>query len=83
MPDSTGFQAVSEMLTLTVLCCCCADGLSHLLGLAEQHGLILLSPDSKGSTWDFLRDGFGPDVAYINTALQHVFSSVRRYSGNC
>ncbi|GAB4822592.1 hypothetical protein N2152v2_009638 [Parachlorella kessleri] len=49
------------------------NGLSHLTDLAEQHGLILVSPDSKGSTWDFLRDGFGPDVAYTDTALKHVF----------
>ena len=53
-----------------------ADGQSHMTDLAERHGLILVSPDSKGSTWDFLRDGFGPDVAYIDAALQHVFGQV-------
>lgn len=54
-----------------------ADGLSHLQEVAERRGLILPSPDSKGSTWDFLRGGFGPDVQYIDAALQHVFSKVR------
>lgn len=55
-----------------------ADGVGHMQlgGLAEQHRILVVAPDSKGSTWDFLRDGFGPDVAYINAALQHVFRTV-------
>ena len=44
-----------------------------LADLTEAHGLILLVPDSRGSSWDFLRGGFGPDVQFIDRALEHVF----------
>ncbi|EFN55721.1 hypothetical protein CHLNCDRAFT_11099, partial [Chlorella variabilis] len=48
-------------------------GLSHLVGHADAFGCLLLSPQSKGSTWDMLRGGYGPDVAFINKALQQTF----------
>jgi phospholipase/carboxylesterase len=44
-----------------------------LAELTEAHGLILLVPDSRSSSWDFLRGGFGPDVQFIDRALEHVF----------
>jgi phospholipase/carboxylesterase len=33
----------------------------------------VLAPDSRASSWDFLRGGYGPDVAFIDRALDHVF----------
>ena len=48
-------------------------GLSPLLGLADQAGVILLAPDSRGRTWDLLLDDFGPDVDYIDRALARTF----------
>ncbi len=42
--------------------------------LADAHGLVLLAPDSRGSTWDVIRGGFGPDVTFIDRALEHVFA---------
>ncbi len=44
-----------------------------LIGLAEECGLILLAPDSRGRTWDVVLGGYGPDVAFIDRALRHVF----------
>src|ERR1043166_2613292 len=41
---------------------------------AESMRSILLAPDSRGQTWDVAYGGFGPDVAFINHALQAVFS---------
>lgn len=41
---------------------------------AEQHGLILLACDSRGGTWDVIRGGYGPDVEFIDRALELVFS---------
>jgi phospholipase/carboxylesterase len=40
---------------------------------AERDGVILVAPDSVGSTWDFLGGGYGPDVARIDRALAAVF----------
>lgn len=47
--------------------------LDSLMGQTGPHGVILLAPDSRLSTWDAVRGGFGPDVAYINEALEAVF----------
>ena len=41
---------------------------------AERYGLILLACDSRGGTWDVIRSGYGPDVQFIDRALELVFS---------
>jgi phospholipase/carboxylesterase len=41
---------------------------------AERHGLLLLAPDARAVTWDILRGGYGPDVAFIDRALTLVFA---------
>lgn len=48
-------------------------GLSILQSLADEFNLILLAPESRGRTWDFILDGYGPDVAYIEKALAQTF----------
>ena len=50
-----------------------ASAILLLAELTETHGVMLLVPDSRGSSWDFLRAGFGPDVEFIDRALGHVF----------
>ncbi len=49
------------------------DGLALFRSLADQAGLILLAPQSSGRTWDLLLDGYGPDVALLDEALDQVF----------
>jgi phospholipase/carboxylesterase len=41
---------------------------------ADRAGVAVLAPDSRGTTWDAIRDGFGDDVVFLNRALEHVFS---------
>lgn len=48
--------------------------LRRLLPLADQRGLLLLSPDSREATWDVVRTGFGPDVEFVDRALDLVFA---------
>ena len=50
-----------------------ANGLTPLRQLADAAGLILLAPASRRQTWDVLLGGFGPDVAFIDRALEHAF----------
>jgi phospholipase/carboxylesterase len=50
------------------------SGLAPLLELADDVGMILLAPDSRGSTWDVIRGGYGPDVATIDGLLDQVFT---------
>jgi phospholipase/carboxylesterase len=50
----------------------------HALGpwqkLADEAGLLLLAPDSRGPTWDIIaEDAYGSDVAFIDRALAYVF----------
>src|SRR5215207_7352610 len=52
------------------------DGLALLRGQADEAGLILLVPDSRGPTWDVVlgRGRYGSDVATIDRALEQTFS---------
>lgn len=50
--------------------------LSRLGTFADSAGVAVLSPDSRDSTWDGIRGGFGPDVRFITRALERVFDTV-------
>lgn len=50
-------------------------GLDLLLSAAEQAGLIILAPPSREETWDIIAQRrYGPDVAFIDRALEATFS---------
>jgi len=45
--------------------------------IPSDAGVAVLSLDSRGQTWDaIMRLGFGPDVRFINLALEKVFGQV-------
>ena len=48
-------------------------GISPFLGLTEEAGLVLLAPESRGRTWDVLVGGYGPDVGFVDRALERTF----------
>jgi len=48
-------------------------GIAPFLPLAESAGVVLVAPDSRGGTWDFLYGPYGADVLFIDRALTHVF----------
>jgi phospholipase/carboxylesterase len=43
---------------------------------AEEFGVALFCPDSRNTTWDAIRGEFGPDVVFLNRALEHIFSQL-------
>jgi phospholipase/carboxylesterase len=47
-----------------------------LFPIADDLGIALLTIDSRGPTWDGIRDRFGPDVAVIDAALRQTFDRV-------
>ncbi len=49
------------------------SSISPFLDLADEAGLVLLAPESRGRTWDVLVGGYGPDVEFINRALEQTF----------
>jgi phospholipase/carboxylesterase len=50
------------------------DALAPLLHVADDTGVILVAPDSRGRTWDLILDDYGPDVALINEVLAQIFA---------
>lgn len=54
-----------------------ANSLRWMQAGADDTGTIVLIPESRGTTWDLLRGGYGPDVRFIDRALEHVFSRFR------
>jgi phospholipase/carboxylesterase len=38
----------------------------------ETARLVVVAPDSRGATWDAIRSGFGPDVAFLDRVLARV-----------
>lgn len=48
-------------------------GIGLLQPLADEANLILVAPDSRGSTWDVIMSDYGPDVSYIEQALSQTF----------
>ena len=51
-------------------------GLDPFLRLADEHGLILVAPASRGRTWDRVVGGFGPDVQTVDRAMARSFSGL-------
>jgi phospholipase/carboxylesterase len=49
------------------------SGISPFLNLADEAGLVLLAPESRGRTWDVLVGDYGPDVEFIDRTLKQTF----------
>lgn len=43
---------------------------------ADELGIAVMAPDSRGDTWDAIRGGFGSDVEFLDRALRRVFDMV-------
>jgi phospholipase/carboxylesterase len=53
-----------------------AEGVRFTFAEAARIGVVVLAPESRAQTWDVIVGAFGPDVAFINTALQETFDTV-------
>jgi phospholipase/carboxylesterase len=53
-----------------------AGVLRRLGSVADEAGVAVLAPDSRESSWDAIRGGFGSDVSFIDRALERVFETV-------
>lgn len=42
--------------------------------LADELGMVVLAPDSRGRTWDIILGAYGPDVAFLDRALETAFA---------
>jgi predicted esterase len=48
-------------------------GFIVLRSLANEPGFLVLAPASKGDTWDAIEGSYGPDIDFIDRALQKTF----------
>ncbi len=75
-PGVSAGQAVPLLITLHGAGGNAEAGLALFRSLADERGVLLLAPASRGTTWDAIRGGYGPDVRLIDGALQQVFRAV-------
>jgi len=55
-----------------------AERITTLLAPAlDSARMIVVVPDSRGVTWDFIRGPFGPDIAFIDSLLHDVVARYR------
>lgn len=52
-------------------------GLRFMTPYADAFGVVLLAPSSEEGTWDAIRGAYGPDVRFIDRALERVFGMCR------
>lgn len=71
-PSYRSGQAAPLVLSLHGAGGSARDGLWPLRDLADEAGLIVLAPQSRGRTWDIILGSYGPDVEFLNLALSHV-----------
>ena len=48
----------------------------YLDSAPDEAGVAILAPNARETTWDAITDSFGPDVDFINRALERVFATV-------
>ncbi|MBC8210454.1 MAG: hypothetical protein H8E21_05250 [Gammaproteobacteria bacterium] len=53
-----------------------ADAFRYMFPLAQESGVVILALDARHNTWDGIDSGFGPDVEFMDAALQFIFQRV-------
>src|SRR5215831_7150389 len=48
----------------------------YLDSAPDETGVAILAPNARETTWDAITDSFGPDIQFLNRALQRVFDTV-------
>jgi phospholipase/carboxylesterase len=51
-----------------------ARRVAALFSVADELGVIVLATDSRGGTWDAIRGSFGPDIDFLDRALEYTFT---------
>ncbi|GJE52380.1 hypothetical protein GOFOIKOB_5451 [Methylobacterium tardum] len=42
---------------------------------ADTHAVLVAAPDARGSTWDIIQHGYGPDVGFLDRMLDRIFDA--------
>ena len=49
------------------------DVMPMVTPFADERSVLVLAPDARGAAWDLIQEGYGPDVAFLDRALEKVF----------
>ncbi len=52
-----------------------AEPFRRMIPLADELGVVLVVPESRGRTWDAIRGRFGPDIAFLDRVLDRLFAT--------
>jgi phospholipase/carboxylesterase len=76
LPKSAGSAALPLLLFLHGAGQSAEQMFEYLGSAPEEAGVAILAPNSRERTWDAIADSFGPDVEFLNRALERVFAGV-------
>lgn len=76
LPKSAGKAPLPLLLFLHGATQSAEDMFWYLDSAPDETGVAILAPNARDTTWDAITDSFGPDVQFLNTALQRVFDTV-------
>lgn len=76
LPKSATNSALPLLLFLHGATQSAEDMFEYLGSAADETGVAILAPNARDTTWDAITGSFGPDVDFINRALERVFDSV-------
>lgn len=76
VPDNPREQPLPLLLMLHGATQSAEDMFWYLDPHHEAAGVAVLAPNSRDTTWDAISDSFGPDVEFLNRALERVFQTI-------
>jgi predicted esterase len=76
LPKSEGKAPLPLLLFLHGATQTAEDMFWYLDSAPDEAGVAILAPNARDTTWDAITDSFGPDVQFLNSALQRVFDTV-------
>jgi predicted esterase len=74
LPQTAGSSALPLLMFLHGATQDADDMFGYLGSVNEEVGVALLVPRSRDYTWDAIRGSFGPDIDFLNRALERVFN---------
>lgn len=76
IPKSAGQSPLPLLVMLHGATQSAEDMFWYLGSTHEEAGVVVLAPNSRGTTWDAIRSTFADDVGYLNRALERTFEKV-------
>ena len=76
IPKSAGSSPPPLLVMLHGATQSAEDMFRYLGSTHEDAGVVVLAPNSRGTTWDAIRNTFADDVGYLNRALERTFEKV-------